>query len=95
MNLRGTLWGSPGQYTATPKGYGQPGPTRAGKFMAASLVGRIGDTGTPFMIGDRYEGTPGQEGPLQLHIVPSPWNNASAGSYHVKISTTGAGLAGR
>jgi len=90
------LWPqTPGQYTATPKGYGQPGPTKAGRFMSASLVGRIGETGTPFLIGDRYEGAPGQEGHLQLHIVPSPWNNASTGSYTVKISTSGVGLAGR
>jgi hypothetical protein len=84
-----------GQYTATPKGYGQPGPTRTGKFMAASLLARIGANGTPFLVGDRYEGTPGQEGHLQLHIVPSPWNNASTGSYQVKITTTGVGLASR
>jgi len=89
------LWPqTPGQYTATPKGYGQPGPTKTGRFMAASLVGRIGETGTPFFVGDRYEGAPGQEGHLFLHIVPSPWNNASTGSYTVKISATGAGPAG-
>jgi hypothetical protein len=90
------LWPqTPGQYTATPKGYGQPGPTKVGRFMAASLVGRIGEAGTPFLIGDHYEGAPGQEGHLFLHIVPSPWNNASTGSYTVKISTTGVGLPGR
>jgi hypothetical protein len=90
------LWPqTPGQYTATPKGYGQPGPTKAGKFMSASLLGRIGENGTPFLIGDHYEGTPGQEGHLFLHIVPSPWNNASTGSYTVKVSTTGVGLVSR
>jgi hypothetical protein len=90
------LWPqTPGQYMATPKGYGQPGPTKAGRYMAASLIGRVGETGTPFLIGDRYEGTPGQEGPLFLHIVPSPWNNASTGTYQVKVSTTGAALGGR
>jgi hypothetical protein len=84
------LWPqTPGQYTATPKGYGQPGPGKNGRFMAASLIGRIGENGTPFLIGDRYEGAPGQEGHLFLHIIPSPWNNASTGSYSVKISSTG------
>jgi hypothetical protein len=63
--------------------------------MSASLLGRIGETGTPFLIGEHYEGTPGQEGRLFLHIVPSPWNNASTGSYAVKISTTGVGLVRR
>jgi hypothetical protein len=90
------LWPqTPGQYTATPKGYAQPGPTKAGKFMSAALLGRIGEAGTPFLIGEHYEGTPGQEGHLFLHIVPSPWNNASTGSYAVKISTTGVGLVRR
>jgi len=89
------LWPqTPGQYTATPKGYGQPGPTKAGRFMSAALVGRIGETGTPFLIGDRFDGAPGQEGHLFLHIVPSPWNNASTGSYTVKISASGVGPAG-
>jgi hypothetical protein len=90
------LWPqTPGQYTATPKGYGQPGPGKNGRFMAAALIGRIGENGTPFLIADRYEGSPGQEGHLFLHIVPSPWNNASTGSYTVKVSSTGVALSGR
>jgi hypothetical protein len=90
------LWPqTPGQYMANPKGYGQPGPTKSGRFMSAALLGRIGESGTPFLIGERYEGTPGQEGNLFLHIVPSPWNNASTGSYQVKISTSVVGLGGQ
>jgi hypothetical protein len=90
------LWPqTPGQYTATPKGYGQPGPGKAGRFSSAALVGRIGENGAPFLIGDRYEGTPGQEGLLFIHIVPSPWNNASTGTYQVKITANGGSLGGR
>ena len=75
-----------GQYMTTPKGY-----TTAGKgstFMAGALVGRVGDHGKQFLIGERYDGAPGEEGRLYLHIVPSPWNNASTGSYRARISTS-------
>ncbi len=75
-----------GQYMATPKGY-----TTAGKgstFLAGALVGRVGDHGKQFLIGERYDGAPGEEGRFYVHIVPSPWNNASTGSYRARISTS-------
>jgi hypothetical protein len=76
------LWPqAPGQFMATPKGYTTTG--KGGVFMAGALIGKIGEGGTPFVIGDRYEGTPG-EGKLFLSIVPSPWNNASVGKYAIK-----------
>jgi hypothetical protein len=80
------LWPQgPGQYMATPKGYNTTG--KGGVFMAGSLVARVGETGKAFCVGERYEGTPSEEGRLFLHIVPSPWNNPSAGSYRVRIHT--------
>jgi hypothetical protein len=85
------LWPQgPGQYMTTPKGY-----TTAGKgvtYMAGTLLGRVGDNGKIFVIGERYDGAPGEEGRLFLHIVPSPWNNASAGAYQVHISTENVGF---
>ncbi len=78
------LWPQgPGQYIATPKGYSTAG--KGGTFMAGALIGRIGDSGKAFLVGERYEGVPGEEGKLLLQIVPSPWNNASSGSYRVRI----------
>jgi hypothetical protein len=87
---------SPGQYLSTPKGYGNialaagakviPTPANMRNY-AGALFGRVGDGGEAFYIGDRYEGAPGREGKLYLHIVPSPWNNASSGSYQVKIAS--------
>lgn len=80
----------PGQYVTTPKGY-----TTAGKgspFMAGALVGRIGENGKQFLLGERYDGTPAEEGKLFIHVVPSPWNNASTGSYQVRITTSHAAL---
>jgi hypothetical protein len=85
---------SPGQYLSTPKGYGNialaagarvvPTPVNLRNY-AGALFGRVGDAGDAFYIGDRFEGPAGREGRLYLHIVPSPWNNASAGSYQLKI----------
>jgi hypothetical protein len=50
------------------------------------LLGKIGEDGEPFTIGERYEGMPETQGKLYLHIGPSPWNNQSTGSFEVKIS---------
>ena len=33
-------------------------------------------------------GSVGEEGKLYFHIVPSPWNNASSGSYRVRVTNT-------
>ncbi len=87
------LWPQgPGQYMATPDGqtgtifrpYAQSfGPQVA---VAGALLGRIGENGRPFLVGRRLTRTFDQEGKLYLHIVPSPWNNASTGSYRVRIS---------
>lgn len=86
---------TPGQYLSTPKGYGNvalnpgarvmPTPVNMRNFSGA-LFGRIGDGGDAFYIGERFEGAPGREGKLYLHIVPSPWNNASTGNYQVRIT---------
>ncbi len=79
------LWPQgPGQYLTTPKGYTTAG--KGGNFMAGALIAKIGDNGKPFQVGERYEGAPSEEGKIYFHIVPSPWNNASAGTYTVRIS---------
>jgi hypothetical protein len=87
------LWpeqGGGGQYLCTPKGFGNaPQFGRAGmreRFLPGAVVGKIGEGGTPFLIGEAYEGTPTGEGKLFLHIMPSPWNNEASGSYQIKIS---------
>ncbi len=74
-----------GQYMTTPKGYTTAG--KGGTFMAGVLLGRIGEQGNKFIIGERYDGIPTDEGRLFLHIVPSPWNNVSMGNYRVRIVT--------
>jgi hypothetical protein len=80
------LWPqTPGQYVAGPKGYNAVG--KGGPYMAGSLIGKIGESGKPFLVGERLETSVGEEGKLYLHIVPSPWNSPSVGTYHVRIHT--------
>jgi hypothetical protein len=55
------------------------------QMNGGALFGRIGTSGEPFFIGERYNGTPEGEGKLYLTIAPSPWNCPSTGSYEVKI----------
>jgi len=88
------LWPQgPGQYLTTPKGYTAAG--KGGAFMAGALIAKIGAAGKPFLVGDRYEGTPSEEGRLFLHIVPSPWNNASAGTFRVRMTMEHMALSAR
>jgi hypothetical protein len=81
------LWPQGPGYTSPPSGYQQGG--RMGQHLAGQLLAKIGEDGPVFVVGDRYEGAPTRDGKLYLHIVHSPWGNASAGSYHVKITPTG------
>ncbi len=88
------LWPQgPGQYVTTPKGYSTAG--KGGVYMAGALLGRIGESGKIFVIGEHYDANPLGEGKLYLHIVPSPWNNASSGNYKVRIRTDYVALSAR
>jgi len=84
------LWPQgPGQYLASPKGYGNTGgnPATPARPLPGTLMGRLGENGEPFVVGDRCERRCDREGKLYLHITPSPWNNASTGTYDVKVTT--------
>jgi hypothetical protein len=88
------------QFISGPNGTNQWGGVRPnvamppGAFNAAqhpgTLLGRIGDSGPVFVIGENYKGTPRREGKLYLQIGTSPWaNNGNArisGSYKVNIA---------
>ena len=88
------LWPQgPGQYVSAPKGYNTAG--KGGQFLAGSLIGKIGENGKAFYIGDRYDGVATEEGRLYLLIVPSPWNNASTGSYRIRVETDSVAVGGR
>lgn len=89
-----------GQYLSGPNGFqamqrggGMPFGGIGGKVRAVNqqqhcgmLLGKIGDDGEIFIVGERFEGTPETEGKLLLHIGPSQWNQGSAGNYEVKVA---------
>lgn len=82
-----------GQYIAHPRGFNTPG--KGGAFLAGALVAKIGESGRTFLVGERYEANATDEGKLYLHIIPSPWNNASTGIYRVRIATEHVAISGR
>jgi hypothetical protein len=79
------IGGERGAYRTTPNGSRQWGMARDQK-VPGQLLGRIGERGKVFEIGERYDGTPGAEGKLYLRVGGSPWHNVPAGEYHVKIT---------
>ena len=56
-----------------------------GRTYPGTLLGRVGENGDPFVIGDRFEGMLDRDGKLYLHIMSSPYEANSSGSYHVKV----------
>lgn len=81
------LWPQgPGQYMTSPKGYNTAG--KGSIFMAGALIGRIGEKGKVFLIGENCDEVSGEEGDLFLQIVQSPWDNSSSGIYYAHITTS-------
>jgi hypothetical protein len=84
------IWPQSPGYSCTPKGYATAGLSGGGsanqQYAAGALIGRIGEDGPPFLIGESCEIASSRDGKIYLHIVPSPWNNASTGSYQVRIT---------
>ena len=78
-----------GQYMASPKGYNTTG--KGGQFMAGALIGKIGENGKTFFIGEQYNSNVNEEGKLYLLIVPNPWNSGSTGKYKARIVTDYSG----
>jgi hypothetical protein len=84
------LWPQNGGFICGPSGFDQNGgfggPRGGNQYLPGALVGRVGESGAMFYIGDRYDGTINGEGKLYLSIRPSPWNpQGTVGSYTVKI----------
>jgi hypothetical protein len=78
------LWPqAPGQYICGPKG--KDGVQSRDGFLAGTLIGKIGESGPQFVIGERYDWVPTSTGKLYLMIVPSTWNCESLGCYTVNI----------
>lgn len=64
------------------------GPRLGPNRVPGVLLGKIGDNGTPFVIGERYNGSQIQEGRLFLQIIPGNFgaNQPAQGAYKVKIN---------
>jgi hypothetical protein len=90
---------NPGTLTCGPAGYAQGGVVafNAGGFGAGgrgrvaartfggALLGRIGDNGPAFVVGERYQSKAGQAGRLHLQIAPNPFGGVPSGSFHVTV----------
>jgi hypothetical protein len=93
--------GEAGQYVATPDGMGGGdaanmmmmrgfGPRRGGGMgRPGALLGRIGEKGKVFVIGEKYSSAATGDGKLYLRISPGPWNNPPSGTYDVRIVSAG------
>ena len=81
--------GFPGGQMIMPGGKVQIKAGLNNQIYGGLLIGRIGEDGEPFIIGDRHEIKAETVGKLYLQIGPSPWNCATTGSYEVKISRKG------
>lgn len=95
---------TPGQYMAGPGGSngfvagpgvggvgGPGGPFPGGaQYKSGAVYGKVGENGTPFLIGEAYKGKPAEKGKLYLIIAPSHWGNDNCtGEFTVKLKTGG------
>lgn len=78
-----------GRLVSGPNGiddrFGEGGP--GSDHRPGRLMGRIGKDGTPFLVGERYQGKVTQSGKLYLHVVLLDEELKPKGSYQVRIST--------
>jgi hypothetical protein len=76
-----------GDFVCGPSGSRNIGRRGVGNRLPGSLIAKIGEAGTPFLVGDRYVTTTAPEGKLFLQITPVPFNNGQApsGTYKVVI----------
>jgi hypothetical protein len=70
-------------YETTPKGHSSYVTVT---HPAGALLGRLGESGEVFLIGEKYTGTPKGQGKLYLRLAPSPWPGQAQGTYKVTIS---------
>lgn len=84
-----------GGYSCGPSGYNQGGGqafigvgANRVRVLPGQLIGKFGENGSPFVIGDSYENVPRGEGKLYLSMGPSPWQNNGAqpsGAFEVRV----------
>jgi hypothetical protein len=79
------LYPSGGNHKVGPDAMPRQGQAPDGT-PSGMLLGRIGERGKQFQVGSKYSGAVSDSGRLYLRIECSPCNNASTGSYTVKIN---------
>jgi hypothetical protein len=72
-----------GGYECGPRGH-QSYPI--GGHFAGAVLGRVGTNGDVFVVGEKYYGTPKDQGKLYLRIAASPWSGQSSGSFKVTVT---------
>jgi len=78
-----------GQNVTGAAGNAQWGQGPGTNHPPGALLGKVGQSGQTFLIGESFKGMAKGEGKLFLQISPSPWarhGNAVSGSYTVKIT---------
>src|SRR5262249_132712 len=79
-----------GDFVCGPTGTANIGGRRGpNSRLPGSLMGRIGETGSPFFVGGRYQNMTAPTGKPYFQTVPPPFNNGQmpSGSFKAKIST--------
>jgi len=75
-----------GQYVGSPRGKkAWPGNTGL-PYEPGTLVARIGETGSVFVVKDQYDSFAPASGRLYLRAAGNPYNVKTTGSYSIKIS---------
>ena len=72
-----------GGFGCGPKGHAS---YNNGTHQAGALLGRIGNSGEIFVIGEKYNGSPKGSGRLYVRLAHSPWPGQASGSYKVVIT---------
>ena len=78
------LWPQGGNYKTGPDATPRMGTSPDGN-PSGMLLGRIGEKGKTFQVGAKHTAAVSESGRLYLRIACSPWNNASTGSFAVRI----------
>jgi hypothetical protein len=74
----------PGNLMSGPEG--NKDAQRNGAHAPGTLIGKIGENGEVFVVGQRLEKSFSQEGKLFLRIVAFPNSNGAGGAYTVKVT---------
>lgn len=66
-------------------GRGGPAAARGSSMSPGTLIGRIGENGSTFVLGSRYVAPAHEDGKLYVRIVPSADGSPATGSYDVRV----------